>query len=140
MPIHEVYTAPNLNDDEELCSECRGEGRVVWGHKFIGPPDYIDCHQCEGTGKTVKRPLCRVQDCKHKVKLTHKIFYNPSRMGQVCHESGFCAEHLDAQREIDKTIESANKELESLKVQAAAAEDKLSKAITEKLALEKGRV
>lgn len=117
MPIEEVYIEPEYDPEkEEICDDCRGEGRVVWGHVFCGPPNYHDCWTCQGSGKTIKRPKCVVADCKEKQHFS----YN-EEVKQVLDKNGLCLDHTSKLQSLEWNLGNAERQINEAEQQLAKA-------------------
>ncbi len=124
MPYYEAFEPPNLGENEELCDDCDGEGRIVTGHRFIGGHIYDTCMTCDGTGKTIKRPKCRIKGCKEK---QHLLFYPPHAPTErhALDENGLCYDHSKVKNSLKDELAAADKEVETLTSKLEAAKEKL---------------
>lgn len=46
-----------INGLTEICPHCKGEGKFMSIHRFMGNHSYINCHICRGKGKITKEEL-----------------------------------------------------------------------------------
>lgn len=66
ITISPAYYVPaktlKLEDGEEVCPECRGEGEIVWMYRDpVGPNEMGICWTCHGSGKLRTCELCGKQ-------------------------------------------------------------------------------
>jgi hypothetical protein len=105
-----MYHHPEIDHEkEEICDECRGDGRTIWCHRMVGGHEYQDCFTCGGSGKTIKRPKCRIESCNEKQDITSAMF----REKQSLDPNALCKDHARELRivtdELGKLEESRSK-------------------------------
>lgn len=141
MPIEEVYVHPELTPEEELCTKCRGQGRVVYCHRMMGPNDYMECPECGGSGKTIKRPKCRIEGCTRKQEIVNDYdFTGPSaRKVQTLDPNGLCEDHGHELGNLESAAADHKKRAESAQVLVDMANAKLKES-TDSVAAFKTRI